>query len=257
MTGESPKSRAREGTRSRATERLRAAVLFIDVCESTAIFEKHGEVTGREMVRKALALARKAIESRGGRVMRVVGDALLAIFTDSAALVSAASAAQVEIERAGGGSRAHDRLRIHCGGHLGSVVVDSSGEVFGEVANVASRVQDLAGPDQIYVTAHLVQQLPEAHRAVSRRIGSFPLRGKRGEVDVFEVLWKTEGTTEAHRGRPRAEETELELRAGQTRLVLSADGSPVTIGRWPGNDLLVDDGSVSRVHAEISCRRGD
>ena len=257
MAVETAKVRSREGPKSRITERIRAAVLFIDVCDSTAIFERFGEVAGRDKLRKTLAVARKAVESRDGRVMRVVGDALLAVFADAATLVAAASAAQVELERASGGPKAPDRMKLHCGGHLGNVVIDTSGEVFGEVANVASRVQDLAGPDQIYVTANLADDLPEGHRAATRRIGSFPLRGKRGEIDVYEILWKTDGTTEVRRGRPRAEETELVLRFGETSVVLAANGPPVTIGRWPGNDLLVDDGSVSRVHAEVSCRRGD
>jgi adenylate cyclase len=239
------------------TNRVRAAILFVDVCESTALFERLGEMAGRKHVRKALDVAKSAIESREGRVVRVVGDAILSVFADAASLVVAASSVQVALEGAGGGAHARDRVKVHCGGHFGTVVIDASGEVFGEVANVASRVQDLAGPDQIYVTAALVESLPEGHRAATRRIGSFHVRGKRGEVDVYEVIWRMAGTTELSDQRPRAEEVDLELGYGDTRLTLQANGSPIKIGRWPGNDLLVNDRSVSRVHAEVSCRRGE
>ncbi|MGH7804365.1 MAG: FHA domain-containing protein, partial [Candidatus Binatia bacterium] len=233
------------------------AILFVDVCESTALFERLGEVAGRKRVRKALEIARGAVESHGGRVARIVGDAILAVFGDAAALVVAASSVQVALERAGGGTHAGDRVKVHCGGHFGTVVIDASGEVFGEVANVASRVQDLAGPDQILVTAAIVESLPEGHRAATRRIGSFPLRGKRGEVDIYEVVWRTRGTTEVSADRPSSVAANLELVFGDTQLLLEPNGAPVKIGRWPGNDLLVDDRSVSRVHAEASSRRGE
>ena len=106
------------------------------------------------------------------------------------------------------------------------------------------------------MSAQLVRELPKAHRAATRRIGTFALRGKRAEVEVYEVIWKTEGTTESFEKRPPPEASELELRFGDARFVLAANGAPLRIGRWPGNDLLVDDRAVSRVHAEVSCRRG-
>lgn len=231
------------------------AVLFVDVCDSTAYFERFGEVAGHRMVQRGLELVRRAVEARGGRFTRVVGDGLLTAFDDAAALVATSVAMQIELERSGEDGDIRSRIRIHCGGHHGPIVVDESGELFGEVANVASRIQALAGPDQIYVTAALVAELAEAERAITRRIGMFPVRGKRAEVEVHEVLWRRDDATEIRRFSPLTPRGALELSL-ESRTIVVEIGSErrITLGRDAANDLCVDDPAASRAHAEIFAR---
>src|SRR6266540_3235713 len=56
------------------------------------------------------------------------------------------------------------------------------------------------------------------------------------------------------RDRPRAPKAFIELPAERRRLALA--GEPLTIGRDPENDLVLDDRRVSRRHAEIRLRLG-
>jgi adenylate cyclase len=235
----------------------RGAVLFVDVCGSTAYFDHHGELAGRDMVKRFFAVVHEAVELHGGKVVSLVGDAVLAVFADPFALVAAATRAQVAIGIAADAAESPERLRIHCGGHVGGIVFDDSGTVFGDAVNVAARVEDLAGPDQIYVTEELLRQLVSTGLPMSRRVGAFKLSGKRRKIDVWEILWKDQDNmTDLVPTQDPREETSVELVFQNRTIVLSQAKERLSMGREPENDLVVEDRSVSRIHAEVIQRTG-
>ena len=78
---------------------------------------------------------------------------------------------------------------------MGLAVSDTSGDLFGDVVNVAVRVQVVAGPDQIDVTADLVGHLEGEALNRTRPVGRFPLKGKGEEVELYEVMWKFDSAT--------------------------------------------------------------
>jgi adenylate cyclase len=235
----------------------RAAVLFIDVCGSTAYFDYHGELAGRDMVKRFFAIVHESIELYGGKVVNLIGDAVLAVFTHPFALVNAAIGAQVAVGFLGEAAESRERLRIHCGGHVGGVVFDESGGVFGDAVNVAARVEELAGADQIYVTEELLLQLASDNLPTSRRVGTFKLSGKRQKVAVWEILWKDEDNmTDLVPNRGHSEETSVEIVFRNRRIVLSQTEERLSIGRELDNDLVVEDRAVSRIHAEVIQRTG-
>ena len=75
------------------------------------------------------ALARNAIESHGGAIVKTTGDGMLAAFDDA----SAALAATLELQRALHASAASDSapLRVRCGLHRG-IVEHRDGDYFGK-----------------------------------------------------------------------------------------------------------------------------
>jgi class 3 adenylate cyclase len=65
-------------------------------------------------------------------------------------------------------------VRARIGLESGSAVLDASGEIYGDVANVAARVQALADPGAILVTARVVRrQIAGVFIAEERGTGSF------------------------------------------------------------------------------------
>jgi adenylate cyclase len=232
------------------------AALFLDVCGSTGYFERHGETAGHAMVERCFAQVVPEIERHGGRVVKKLGDGILAVFRSATELVAGAVAAHAVLEAANAGRPAEERIRVHSGGDFGPATFDASGDVFGDTVNVASRVQGIAGRDQIYVTADLVRELPPAGRERVRPIGRFPLRGKAEEVEVHEVQWRLRGSTVLVSRADVREEAALSLRIAERVLTLRSGQSRLTIGRVEGSDLVVEDPSVSREHAEIVRRKG-
>ena len=92
------------------------------------------------------------VESRRGRVIDMAGDSVLAAFETASGAVSAAMAAQEQIEEAMA-EVAHERqLRFRVGLHLGDVISKADGTVYGDGVNIASRLQAMADAGGIVVS---------------------------------------------------------------------------------------------------------
>jgi len=77
-------------------------------------------------------------------------------------------------------------LEVRIGIHTGPVVIADGGEVFGETANVAARVQSAAEPDTVVITA-------DTHRLVSGMFavedrGAHQLKGIAQPVGLYRVI---------------------------------------------------------------------
>lgn len=233
------------------------AVLFTDVCGSTAYFARHGEAAGHAMVERCFAVIVPEIERRRGRVVKTLGDGLLAVFETADDLVAAVLAAHGALAAANEGRPLAERIRVHSGADFGPVTFDAAGDAFGDAVNVAARVQGVAGRDQIYVTAELVAHLERTDRNRLRPIGRFALRGKEGEVELHEVQWRLGGSTVLVLRSSVKQEVRAALSIAGRVIEIAPDRSRLTIGRVDGNDLVVDDPAVSREHAEVVRRRAE
>ncbi len=239
-------------------EPVLTAVLFVDVCGSTAYFDRRGEVAGQAMLERCFRLIVPEIELRKGRVVKRIGDGLLAVFERAPWMVRAVSAAHVNIAEANEGQPADERIRIHSGGHFGPVVFDETGDVFGDVVNVAARIQAMAGPDEVFVTTDVLREIgPDDPPFDSRRIGAFPLRGKEADVELHEVIWRSESSTMlfSHAKTQEIGRATIHLHFDGRAIELRPDRVRLSIGRIETNDVIVPDSAASREHAEIVRRR--
>ena len=90
-------------------------------------------------------------------------------------------------ERLGSDRNAHlTPLAVRVGMHTGPVVIADGGEVFGETANVAARVQGAAEPDTVVVTAATQRLVPGIFVLEDR--GPQALKGVREPVPLYRVV---------------------------------------------------------------------
>jgi adenylate cyclase len=75
-----------------------ATVLFADVSGSTKLYEVAGDATALEAISSCLAAARRATESAGGRVVKTIGDEVMAVFPAPDAAATAAADMQGHID---------------------------------------------------------------------------------------------------------------------------------------------------------------
>ena len=158
-----------------AGERRHLSVLFCDLVGSTGIAGNLDPEDWREVVTSYHHVAAESVARFGGYVAQFLGDGLLVFFgypqahEDDPERAVLAGLAILDAMSGLNSRIAHarcPRLAVRIGIHSGSVVVDeSSGKranVFGDVPNVASRVQTAAAPDTVVITAavhHLVSGL--------------------------------------------------------------------------------------------------
>ncbi len=99
------------------------------------------------------ALFRAHTEAYDGRVVDTAGDSILAVFGSAAGAVRAAVAVQAAVEERCGRVPEDRRMRYRIGVNLGDIIEKSDGTVYGDGVNVAARLQSLAEPGGILLSA--------------------------------------------------------------------------------------------------------
>jgi class 3 adenylate cyclase len=170
-------------------ERMRAPVtiLFSDIKGSTAYFEQRGDLEGLAMVRRLNDLLIPVIEKAGGRVVKTIGDAIMASFENPVNAVKAGIGMQHALESDRAGRSPHEQIHIRIGMHTGLGLIDES-DIHGDVVNAASRVQHQAEPDQILITDVLLDAA-KAAGVQCAKLGRAELRGKDEPIDIYAVAW--------------------------------------------------------------------
>jgi len=119
------------------TRRL-AAVWFADIVGYSGLSARD-EDAALALVRVLQDATRAEVPAHGGRVVKYVGDAALAVFESVDGAIRAALAVQQRFNASDAAIADEPRLRI--GLHLGEITEASDGDVYGDGVNVASRLQ--------------------------------------------------------------------------------------------------------------------
>ena len=228
-----------------------SAVLFADVSGSTRLYETAGDALAMAGIGSCLALLGKIAETNHGRVIKTIGDEILAMFLSASAAADAAMAMHEGV--AGLPPVGGTRLGIRIGFHFGPVT-ERDGDVFGDSVNLASRLANLAARDQIITSEQSVQALEPRLIEVCRPLYSAQVEGKETEVKLWELLWRQsdEGLTiAASRSLYNPTLTVLRLTYRDLELQLSADRNSVLVGRDASADFVIKDRKASRAHARI------
>mgnify|MGYP006283275767 CR=1 FL=1 len=125
-----------------------AAILVLDVVGYSRHMAEDAEATLAAMGAAYRRIARPTVERADGRVVKLMGDGLLAEFADAAAAIHAA----VQIQRAMTAGRepalARRPLELRAGVHAGEIW-RRGGDIFGPTVNIAARLERAAQPGTI------------------------------------------------------------------------------------------------------------
>lgn len=126
-----------------------AAVWFADIVGYSALSSRD-EDAALALVEALKEAALEEVPAHGGRVVKFVGDAALAVFESVDGALRAALSVQ---ERFGATAvaRTHE-ARLRVGLHLGEIAEADDGDVFGDGVNVAARLQGKARPGEVLVS---------------------------------------------------------------------------------------------------------
>jgi class 3 adenylate cyclase/predicted ATPase len=178
-----------------SAERRPITVMFCDLVGSTGLASRLDAEDWRNLVSAYLDAASEAVTQMGGRVAKKLGDGLMALFghpiaqeNDSERAVRAALAIQralteLNCENAGLG---RPELVARIGVESGAVVVDAAGEIFGDAPNIAARVQALAEPGTVLITARVQRQTAGLFVAEDR--GAHALKGAPEPTALFRIV---------------------------------------------------------------------
>jgi class 3 adenylate cyclase/predicted ATPase len=178
-----------------AGERRYLTVMFCDLVDSTGIAARLDAEEWRDLVSSYLDAATAAVMEMGGHVAKKLGDGLMALFgypvaheNDAERAARAALAIQralAELNRKNEGA-GKPVLAARIGLETGPAVVDAAGEIYGDVANVAARVQALAEPGAVLVTSRVQRQV--AGLFVAEERGIHALKGVPEPTVLYRLV---------------------------------------------------------------------
>jgi len=230
-------------------------VLFADVTGSTKLYEAAGDALAAEAIGRCLEKLRVSAEATGGRVVKTMGDSVMALFSSPDAAASAAARMQVAIEAL---PQVGDiKLGLRIGFHAGPVI-QRDDDFYGDTVNVAYRLHEQAKRGQVLTSDDTASLLPQLLRNSTRLLYSVPVKGKAEDVALCELVWRqspdiTDLATTL---------SVLRIPLGRLRLkylgrdIARRRGSDsLLIGRDAGCDLVVADTKASRQHCTIERRQ--
>jgi adenylate cyclase len=238
------------------SQQTTGCVLFADVSGSTKLYETVGDAAAHAAIDLCVKLFGNITEQHGGRVIKTIGDEVMAIFPQASQAVRAA--VDIQLGVTGMAPVEKVRLGVRVGLHHGPVV-EREGDVFGDTVNLAARLTELASRGQIITSQETVEKLEALQKLDCRRLYAIPVKGKEKDVGICEVMWTdTEDATQLAaprtQMRPAAAGSLRVVYRGRT-VILPAERRSLVLGRDATADLVVAERMASRMHCEIEQRK--
>ena len=235
-----------------------AAVLFADIAKSTQLYNILGDKIAQAQISTWLQILSDVTSVHGGIVIKTIGDEVLCMFRDMASAISAGK----------GMHQALDRMpvkdfpdvgspNIYVGINWGKIIMDS-GDIYGDVVNVASRLVNLAKQRQILLSEEAVGNLSAYDQSHIKFLDTEVIKGKFEEICYYEYIWEQlDQTMIVDKSMDKkALLYYLELRSKDKITLVDQTHPLASFGRQSHNDFVLTNKRVSRTHARIEYRWG-
>src|SRR5215471_3128377 len=168
-----------------ATRRL-AAILAADVAGYSRLIgvDEGGTLARLKAIRAELV--DPMIAAHRGRLVKTTGDRFLVEFASVVDALRCAVEVQREITDRGGDAPADRRIKLRIGIHQGDIVVED-GDIFGDGVNVAARLEALAEPGGICVSARVQEDAAGRLDLTFEDMGEQVLKNIARPVRVYRV----------------------------------------------------------------------
>lgn len=168
-------------------ERRLAAILAADIVGYSRLvgLDEDGTLTALRSLKQEII--EPTVAAHDGRVVKYLGDGFLATFVS----VSEAFAAGLKIHKLVAASNLilpeERRIRHRIGLNYGDVVIED-GDVYGDTVNVAARLEGLAEPEGIAVSAKVYNEIVGKHDVGFHELGLQDLKNIKEPVIVYRTL---------------------------------------------------------------------
>ncbi|QDL37617.1 adenylate/guanylate cyclase domain-containing protein [Rhodoferax sediminis] len=239
-------------------------VVFADLTGSTGVFETLGNAKATQAITRLTHWIGQVCEAHSGRVVKMLGDGVLAVFPEGgravAAVIEMQRVHQKRIKAWPANLHMHLQVGVACG-----EIVEVNGDCYGDAVNVASRLSDMSGAGQIWATDTVIQQLLSKDVRF-RSLGPINLKGKTEARVIYRIEWQSEVATDFLTIAGGLEQAaappggtlpgQIDLSWLDVNASFNASTLPIHIGRVAEADFVINDPRVSRLHAKIEWRQG-
>jgi len=161
-----------------AQSRQLAAIMFTDIVGYTALMGED-EKKAFELLRQNRRLQKPLIEQFKGKLIKEIGDGILAIFQTGTDAVKCANQIQLDCLNS-------NDLNLRIGIHLGEVVFEDN-DVFGDGVNIASRLQTLAPIGGIYISEAVFRNIENQKEIETEFVKQETLKNVKYPVNIYQL----------------------------------------------------------------------
>ena len=167
-------------------------ILFTDVEGSTALTQRLGDASAREVLREHERITREALKAHGGAEVKAMGDGFMASFSSATKALECAVAIQRAFaeHNAQVGVQGLAPLHIRIGLNAGEPIEEEK-DLFGTAVILAARIAAKAEGGEI-LASNVVRELVAGKGFLFADRGEVTLRGFEDPVRLYEVRWREE-----------------------------------------------------------------
>jgi len=172
-----------------------ATILFADIDGYSRLMRADEERTLDDLRAHLAELVGPVVERFRGRIVKTVGDGVLVEFASAVEAVRSAVELQRGMFERNAGMPAERRQAFRIGLHLGDIIV-SDDDVFGDAVNVAARLQGVAEPGSIVLSASVYEQVRDKLALPFRAQGSRTLKNLDRPIQIYSLTAAALATTD-------------------------------------------------------------
>lgn len=127
-------------------------IMFTDITGSTRMYETLGDTKAYNIVRDHFEIFFDSIENCGGKVIKTIGDAVMASFISNEQAIAAATAAVASFRKYNLTRKQAEWIQVKIGIHRGTALLvnlNNAIDYFGSTVNKAARIQNLSKSDEV------------------------------------------------------------------------------------------------------------
>jgi len=154
-----------------------SAIIFTDMKGFSKEMEMDEEATLKKLWRYEKPM-KEIIREHEGRVVKTIGDAIMGDFDSAVNAVKAAMEIQNLLKK--------EDIKIRIGIHLGDVI-HKAGDIFGDGVNIASRIESICEPGEIYISEDVYNQVRGKIKGNFESLGRKPLKNIDVPPRVYRI----------------------------------------------------------------------
>src|ERR1700692_1327466 len=179
-------SRGGEPPRESSPRRL-AAIVAGDIAGYSRLMEIDEEGTHGRVKRIERSLIEPCIAEHHGRLVKTTGDGFIAIFDSPVEAVRCGIVIQQQMVGRNASLPRHHWIEYRIGVNLGDVIIEAD-DVYGDGVNIASRLQGIADPGQVYISGGIYEQIKHKLVCGYESLGDRKVKNITDPVRVYRVL---------------------------------------------------------------------
>ena len=160
------------------SSRQLAAIMFMDIAGYTALMETDEALalSFRDKLKQKLI---SEVDINGGRIIKWMGDGVICSFDSANACVRTALALQLNMQQA-------PKVPVRIGIHQADVIFEDS-DVHGDGVNIASRLESLAIPGSIFISAKVFDDIKNQKDIQTVSLGKYTLKNVKEPIEIFAI----------------------------------------------------------------------